>query len=163
MNHHPGAQVVQEVLVGFPLLIWFRFHLKLTSPHPDRIFSGPEREFQPFKSKIDNFPETDFPSVPEIDVLTTLVFNSDYIEHHRALFERLGVEITENDIGSPMLRFDEDFDPSDSGEFEPTDAPAGSQEKIETLRKRVELGLPLWHGSDRVDYSGLTGAVRPRE
>ena len=26
-----------------------------------------------------------------------------------------------------------------------------------------ELGLPLWHDNDRVDYSGLTGAVRPRE
>ena len=42
------------------------------------------------------------------DDLTTLIFNSDYIEHHRALFDRLGVEITEDDIGSPMLRFDED-------------------------------------------------------
>ena len=42
------------------------------------------------------------------DDLTTLVFNSDYIKHHRALFERLGVAITENEVGSPMLRFDED-------------------------------------------------------
>lgn len=58
---------------------------------------------------------------------------------------------------------DEDFDPTDSGEFEATDAPAGSQEKIDILRRRVELGLPLWHQNDRVDYSGLTGAVRPRE
>ena len=58
---------------------------------------------------------------------------------------------------------DEDFAPSDNDEFRPTDAPAGSPEKIETLRKRVELGLPLWHDADRVDYSGLTGAVRPRE
>lgn len=40
--------------------------------------------------------------------LTTLIFNADYIEHHRALFDRLGVEITEDEIGSPMLRFDED-------------------------------------------------------
>jgi len=31
------------------------------------------------------------------------------------------------------------------------------------LSKRVELGLPLWHERDRVDYTGLTGAVRPRE
>ncbi|TVS11494.1 MAG: hypothetical protein EA424_23760 [Planctomycetaceae bacterium] len=58
---------------------------------------------------------------------------------------------------------DEDFDPSPSDEFAPTDAPAGSPEKIDILRKRVELGLPLWHESDRMDYSGLTGAVRPRE
>jgi len=58
---------------------------------------------------------------------------------------------------------DEDFDPHVNDEFEPTNAPAGSMEKIATLRRRVELGLPLWHDEDRVDYSGLTGAVRPRE
>ncbi len=58
---------------------------------------------------------------------------------------------------------DEDFMPSESDDFLPTDAPAGSPEKIDILRKRVELGLPLWHGRDRVDYTGLTGAVRPRE
>ena len=58
---------------------------------------------------------------------------------------------------------DEDFAPLESGDFSPTDAPAGSPEKIEVLRNRVELGLPLCHDGDRVDYSGLTGAVRPRE
>ncbi len=45
----------------------------------------------------------------------------------------------------------------------PTDAPAGSDEKIEALRQRVALGVPLWHEEDRVDYTGLTGAIRPRE
>ena len=58
---------------------------------------------------------------------------------------------------------DEDYLPECSNEFEPTDAPAGSPEKIEILRSRVELGLPLWHEEDRFDYSGLTGAIRPRE
>lgn len=58
---------------------------------------------------------------------------------------------------------DEDFAPAESDTFEATDAPAGSDEKIEALRQRVELGLPLWHQEDREDYSGLTGAVRPRE
>lgn len=58
---------------------------------------------------------------------------------------------------------DEDFVPNDGDEFNATDAPAGSDEKIEILRQRVALGQPLWHGEDRVDYSGLTGAVRPRE
>lgn len=58
---------------------------------------------------------------------------------------------------------DEDFDPVASDDFAPTDAPAGSQEKIDILRLRVDLGLPLWHENDRMDYSGLTGAVRPRE
>lgn len=58
---------------------------------------------------------------------------------------------------------DEDFLPQADETFEPTNAPAGSPEKIETLRRRVELGLPLWHNNDRCDFSGLTGAIRPRE
>jgi hypothetical protein len=58
---------------------------------------------------------------------------------------------------------DEDFAPAESEDFLPTDAPAGSQSKIDALRRRVELGLPLWHEEDRRDYSGLTGAVRPRD
>jgi hypothetical protein len=58
---------------------------------------------------------------------------------------------------------DEDFAPEATHDFSATDAPAGSPEKIEILRRRVELGLPLWHEEDRFDYSGLTGAVRPRE
>lgn len=58
---------------------------------------------------------------------------------------------------------DEDFAPESSMEFQATDAPAGSAEKIEILRRRVEGGEPLWHSDDRADYSGLTGAVRPRE
>ena len=64
-----------------------------------------------------------------------------------------------------LLRYghDEDFDPQADDNFLPTDAPAGSAEKIDVLRKRVELGQPLWHEDDRVDYSGLTGAIRPRE
>lgn len=64
-----------------------------------------------------------------------------------------------------ILRYghDEDFDPQADDNFHPTDAPAGSAEKIDVLRKRVELGQPLWHNDDRVDYSGLTGAIRPRE
>lgn len=58
---------------------------------------------------------------------------------------------------------DEDFYPEAPESFSSTDAPAGSEEKIEILRKRIELGLPLWHDADRCDYSGLTGAIRPRE
>lgn len=64
-----------------------------------------------------------------------------------------------------ILRYghDEDFVPNRDDNFIPTDAPAGSPDKIEVLRRRVELGQPLWHNTDRVDYSGLTGAIRPRE
>ena len=62
-----------------------------------------------------------------------------------------------------ILRYghDEDFVPNEENGFSATDAPAGSSEKIEVLRRRVELGQPLWHSTDRVDYSGLTGAIRP--
>ncbi len=64
-----------------------------------------------------------------------------------------------------ILRYghDEAFVPNEDEMFTATDAPAGSQEKIEVLRRRVELGQPLWHTTDRVDYSALTGAIRPRE
>ncbi len=58
---------------------------------------------------------------------------------------------------------DEDFSPIVDDGFSPTNAPAGSEDKIELLRKRVETGQPLWHEEDRRDYTGLTGAVRPRE
>mgnify|MGYP001601899894 CR=1 FL=1 len=58
---------------------------------------------------------------------------------------------------------DEDFAPVENEEFQPTNAPAGSDDKIELLRQRVQSGQPLWHNEDRRDYSGLTGAVRPRE
>ena len=58
---------------------------------------------------------------------------------------------------------DEDFAPRDSHEFMPTEAPAGSPEKLAEMARRIQMGLPLWHPSDRADYSGLTGAVRPRD
>jgi hypothetical protein len=59
---------------------------------------------------------------------------------------------------------DEDWLPEHQRvDFESTDAPAGSPEKIEILRRRIEEGKPLWHTNDRYDYTGLTGAIRPRE
>jgi len=58
---------------------------------------------------------------------------------------------------------DEDFVPHESDGFAATDAPAGSDEKIEILRRRVQMGQPLWHDLDREDYAGLSGAIRPRE
>lgn len=47
----------------------------------------------------------------------------------------------------------------DRRSFYPTDAPTGTSEKIEVLRRRVEANQPLWHPDDRVDYSGLTGLI----
>ena len=58
---------------------------------------------------------------------------------------------------------DEDFAPRSDDEFASTQAPAGSREKLEVMAERVRRGHPIWHGEDRADYSGLTGAVRPRE
>ena len=70
-----------------------------------------------------------------------------------------------NNVFEAILEYghDEDFVPYEDVCFIPTDAPAGSEAKIEALRKRVLSGQPLWHHDDREDYSGLTGAVRPRE
>jgi hypothetical protein len=58
---------------------------------------------------------------------------------------------------------DEGFAPLDTTEFESTQAPAGSREKIDVLAERILNGVPLWHPEDRPDYSGLTGAIRPRQ
>jgi hypothetical protein len=58
---------------------------------------------------------------------------------------------------------DEDFSPRAGHDFVPTEAPAGSAEKLEIMARRIREGMPLWHPDDRADYSGLTGAVRPRE
>ena len=58
---------------------------------------------------------------------------------------------------------DEDFVPVETEEFGATDAAAGSRAKIDVLAERVLSGMPLWHSDDRCDYSGLTGAVRPRD
>ena len=57
---------------------------------------------------------------------------------------------------------DEGFAPVATEDFSGTEAPAGSREKIRVLAERVRRGEPLWHVDDRSDYSGLTGAVRPR-
>jgi hypothetical protein len=48
---------------------------------------------------------------------------------------------------------DDGYDPRVTSEFRPTNAPAGSPEKIEELRRRVERGWPLWHALDRTDFS----------
>ncbi len=52
---------------------------------------------------------------------------------------------------------DEDFEPVATPDFQPTDAPAGSQAKLEVLAERIRLGQPLWHKDDRKDYGSLSG------
>jgi hypothetical protein len=70
-----------------------------------------------------------------------------------------------SNVFDAILQFghDEDYAPHITDDFVPTDAPAGSSEKLDQLARRIAAGLPLWHPDDRADYSGLTGAVRPRE
>ncbi len=58
---------------------------------------------------------------------------------------------------------DEDFAPKRDEHFKATQEPAGSREKLDVLAERIRMGHPLWHENDRADYSGLTGAVRPRD
>jgi hypothetical protein len=58
---------------------------------------------------------------------------------------------------------DEDFAPKTDSGFKATQAPAGSREKLDVLADRIRMGYPLWHEEDRSDYTGLTGAVRPRD
>jgi len=57
---------------------------------------------------------------------------------------------------------DENFVPLDRDVFVPSDLAAGTPEKIELLRQRVEMGVPLWHEQDRADYNDLVGVIRPR-
>lgn len=46
------------------------------------------------------------------------------------------------------LGHDEDFEPKPGPLHFPTPFSPGSAEKIEVLRLRAELGLPLWHEKD---------------
>lgn len=61
-------------------------------------------------------------------------------------------------INETILKYghDEDFVPYGGPLFLPTDAPAGTPEKISVLRERVRLGQPLWHPLDRIDFAGIT-------
>jgi hypothetical protein len=47
--------------------------------------------------------------------------------------------------------------------FVATDAAPGSPEKIEIMRRRLELGHPIFHENDRSDYGGLGLFLKNRE
>jgi hypothetical protein len=58
-----------------------------------------------------------------------------------------------------------DFEPLENDGFEPTLAVPGSEEKLDVLVGRIQVGNPLWHPDDRVDFSNvkfreLSAAVR---
>ncbi len=57
---------------------------------------------------------------------------------------------------------EEHFVPMELDAFVPSDLAAGTPEKIELLRQRVEMGVPLWHERDRAGYNDLVGVVRPK-
>ena len=40
--------------------------------------------------------------------------------------------------------------------YQPTDLAPGTVEKIEVLRERARIGVPLFHPHDRNDYRGLS-------
>jgi hypothetical protein len=61
--------------------------------------------------------------------------------HQRSVFDTIARQ--GNDNG---------YRPHVTKDFEPTDAPAGSPEKIAVLRWRMERGLPLWHSRDLGGY-----------
>ncbi|MBA62124.1 MAG: hypothetical protein CMJ76_07125 [Planctomycetaceae bacterium] len=45
----------------------------------------------------------------------------------------------------------------------PTNAPPGSNRKIEILIKRLESGEDLWNAADRDDFEGLIAPIKPRK
>lgn len=47
------------------------------------------------------------------------------------------------------------YNEEDTDMFVATDAAPGSPEKIEIMRRRLELGHPIFHENDRSDYGGL--------
>ncbi len=53
-----------------------------------------------------------------------------------------------------ILRYghDEDFQPETRGNWRPTSAVAGTTQKLEVLRNRLELGVPLFHPNDNQEY-----------
>ena len=47
-----------------------------------------------------------------------------------------------------------DYEPemTSDNEYEQTRAMPGTMEKLQVMAKRISLGLPLWHPSDRINY-----------
>ncbi len=58
-----------------------------------------------------------------------------------------------------ILAFGDSGDGHFPNYFEPTDHPPGSDDKIAVLRMRAELGQPLWHPQDRVDFEGWSSPI----
>ena len=74
---------------------------------------------------------------------------------------RISIRRYQNVFGAIVREgHEESFVPFETDEFEPADLSAGSPEKIELLRWRVEMGVRMWHDAGRSDYSGLVGTAQ---
>lgn len=91
------------------------------------------------------------------------------VAHRNALAPSASPRTVHEAISS--VGHDKDFEPQTANatnEFYGTYFGPGSQEKIEILRNRVELGLPLWHPDDaavcaRVSNTGMGVSVGGRQ
>jgi hypothetical protein len=63
-----------------------------------------------------------------------------------------------------ILRFghDEDFRPQVRENWQPTDAVAGTSQKVDILRHRVELGVPLFHPHDNPECVCLSNVYQTK-
>lgn len=58
---------------------------------------------------------------------------------------------------------DEDFQPQILGNWRPTNAVAGTTQKVEVLRSRVELGVPLFHPNDNQECLACTSSLHAKD
>ena len=58
---------------------------------------------------------------------------------------------------------DEDFAPKTERRIQGHAGPGRHPRKARSAGRARPPGQPLWHDDDRADYSGLTGAIRPRD
>src|SRR5262245_43558942 len=87
------------------------------------------------------------------------------ISHYQIRSMQIMPDPTLKNVFEAILKYghDEDVAPKADDAVKATQATAGTREKLEVLAERVRRGEPLWHDNDRADYSGLTGAIRPRD
>jgi len=66
----------------------------------------------------------------------------------------LGGTVVRKSVLEAIKQGDWDFEPADvlDSYFDATDAMPGTREKLSILASRVEAGLPLWHGHDKMEY-----------
>ncbi len=79
----------------------------------------------------------------------------------RPMIKESNPKMSSQNVFEAILRYghDEDFQPEIRGNWRPTSAVAGTTQKLEILRNRVELGVPLFHPNDNQEcVCSSTGA-----